>query len=108
LDNRIFLGGSARLCAAGELRPPGGLMILPPAARKDDESDVPQVGDVVRVTTRSGRVIEGEFQQSWPLRTGGLAVSLRFASGGIRGCTTLLPILILQAAALGRVEPAID
>ena len=55
-----------------------------------------RVGDLVRVVTRSGEVIEGAFHYGWVLARGGFALGIKPGKEArLRRVTTLHPVVVL-------------
>ena len=61
--------------------------------------DLLATGDLVRVVTRRGWVLEGTYAGGWALRHGGFALSLKPRDGSkVRHVTTVEPIVVLRPA----------
>lgn len=55
------------------------------------------VGSDILVAARGGRMVRGRCVKAWPLRSGGLALTVRLADGsGLKHLSTLQPIAVLS------------
>ena len=55
-----------------------------------------RVGDLVRVVSRSGEVIEGAFHYGWVLARGGFALGIKpDKEARLRRVTTVNPVVVL-------------
>jgi anaerobic selenocysteine-containing dehydrogenase len=53
-------------------------------------------GDVVRVITRTGKILEGTYRYGWALKRGGFALTIKPRDGSwVKHVTTVHPITVL-------------